>query len=84
MIHNHDFKLLSTRIAIVILNLVDRIFNIGFSFCFGTDPEIFGGLKPQSQYVSFPNLVARVSNHLKPSQMFLLLKSYRVYQVSIH
>ncbi|KAL5053670.1 hypothetical protein RYX36_034352 [Vicia faba] len=44
------------------------------------DPEIFGTLKPRSEYVSFPNLVAKVSTHLKPSQMCLLLKTYRVYQ----
>ncbi|XP_027347926.1 probable inactive poly [ADP-ribose] polymerase SRO2 [Abrus precatorius] len=44
------------------------------------DQEIDGPLKPRSQYVLFPNLVARVSNHLKPSQMSLLLKSYRIYQ----
>lgn len=48
----------------------------------GTDPEIFGTLLPRSEYVLFPNLVAKVSKHLKPSQMGLLLKSYRVYQVS--
>ncbi|XP_061362596.1 probable inactive poly [ADP-ribose] polymerase SRO2 [Gastrolobium bilobum] len=50
------------------------------SFKFNYMKEIYGALKPRSQYVSFPNLVTRVSNHLNPSQMSLLLKSYRLYQ----
>ncbi|ESW31530.1 hypothetical protein PHAVU_002G245700 [Phaseolus vulgaris] len=41
---------------------------------------ICGTLKPQSPYVLFPNLVAGVSNNLKPEQMTTLLRSYRVYQ----
>ncbi|KAH1050868.1 hypothetical protein AAZX31_08G120500 [Glycine max] len=44
------------------------------------DPEMHGALKPQSPYVSFPNLLARVSNHLKPAQMSMLLKDYRIYK----
>ncbi|CAL5214261.1 unnamed protein product [Lathyrus oleraceus] len=53
---------------------------ISFNYKNIKDPEIFGTLLPRSEYVSFPNLVAKVSKHLKPSQMGLLLKSYRVYQ----
>ncbi|XP_068470229.1 probable inactive poly [ADP-ribose] polymerase SRO2 [Phaseolus vulgaris] len=44
------------------------------------DSVICGTLKPQSPYVLFPNLVAGVSNNLKPEQMTTLLRSYRVYQ----
>ncbi|CAK8578650.1 unnamed protein product [Lathyrus sativus] len=53
---------------------------ISFNYKNIKDPEIFGTLKPRSEYVLFPNLVAKVSKHLKPSQMCLLLKSYRAYQ----
>ncbi|KAK7359143.1 hypothetical protein VNO77_01090 [Canavalia gladiata] len=53
---------------------------ISFKYNYMKDPEIYGALKPTSQYVLFPNLVASVSNHLKPSQMSLLLKSYRIYK----
>ncbi|KAK7247241.1 hypothetical protein RIF29_42120 [Crotalaria pallida] len=51
-----------------------------FKYNYLNEPPIFGALKPRSQYVLFPNLVARVSNHLKPSQMSMLIKSYRLYQ----
>ncbi|KAK7318898.1 hypothetical protein RJT34_03605 [Clitoria ternatea] len=53
---------------------------LSFKYNYMKDQQICGPLKPQSQYVSFPNLVAGVSNHLKPSQMSLLLKSYRIYK----
>ncbi|KAJ1426205.1 RST domain of plant C-terminal [Sesbania bispinosa] len=53
---------------------------ISFKYNYVKGPEIYGALKPRSQYVSFTNLVVEVSNHLKPSQMSLLLKSYRLYQ----
>ncbi|KAK2438362.1 putative inactive poly [ADP-ribose] polymerase SRO2 [Trifolium repens] len=53
---------------------------LSFKYNYITGPEIFGTVKPRSEYVLFPNLVAKVSNHLKPSQMSLLLKSYRIYQ----
>ncbi|CAJ2677261.1 unnamed protein product [Trifolium pratense] len=53
---------------------------LSFKYNYITDAGVFGTVKPRSEYVLFPNLVAKVSNHLKPSQMSLLLKSYRIYQ----
>lgn len=53
---------------------------VSFKYNYVKDPGVFGTLKPQSEYVLLPNLVAQVSNHLKPSQMSLLLKSCRIYQ----
>ncbi|XP_019427716.1 PREDICTED: LOW QUALITY PROTEIN: probable inactive poly [ADP-ribose] polymerase SRO2 [Lupinus angustifolius] len=53
---------------------------LSFKYNYMKDPHIYGALKPQ---LLFPNLVARVSNHLKPSQMCMLVKSYRVYQVAV-
>jgi len=53
-----------------------------FAVC--ADSVIYGALKPQSPYMLFPNLVARVSNNLEPAQMTMLLRSYRDYQVMIN
>ncbi|TKY60114.1 inactive poly of ADP-ribose polymerase SRO2 [Spatholobus suberectus] len=53
---------------------------LSFKYNYMKDTEFYGALKPRSPYVSFPNLVARVSNHLKPPQMSMLLKSYRIYK----
>ncbi|XP_024628306.1 probable inactive poly [ADP-ribose] polymerase SRO2 isoform X2 [Medicago truncatula] len=53
---------------------------VSFNYNYVKDQGVFGTLKPQSEYVLLPNLVAKVSNHLKPSQMSLLLKSCRIYQ----
>ncbi|XP_027921726.1 probable inactive poly [ADP-ribose] polymerase SRO2 isoform X2 [Vigna unguiculata] len=53
---------------------------LSFKYNYTKDSVIHGALKPQSPYVLFPNLVARVSNNLKPAQMTMLLRSYRIYQ----
>ncbi|MED6137380.1 hypothetical protein PIB30_064528 [Stylosanthes scabra] len=53
---------------------------VSFKYTYMEDPQIYWGQKPQSKYVLFPNLMARVSNHLKPLQMSYLLRSYRLYQ----
>ncbi|WVZ26077.1 hypothetical protein V8G54_004621 [Vigna mungo] len=47
---------------------------------YDSDSVVHGALKPQSPYVLFPNLLARVSNDLKPAEMTMLLRSYRIYR----
>ncbi|XP_020975755.1 probable inactive poly [ADP-ribose] polymerase SRO2 isoform X1 [Arachis ipaensis] len=55
---------------------------VSFKYTYMKDPQLYRGRNPQSKYVLFPNLMARVSNHLKPLQMSYLLGSYRLYQVT--
>ncbi|XP_014508107.1 probable inactive poly [ADP-ribose] polymerase SRO2 isoform X1 [Vigna radiata var. radiata] len=53
---------------------------LSFRYNYTKDSVVHGALKPQSPYVLFHNLVARVSNDLKPAEMTMLLRSYRIYR----